>query len=366
MKRLLCLFFALLLTITLASCNTKKPDDVSLEFTAEYPEDWESWEEWANNSWVYPTNQPGTAADAPATLEAGTYKVGVCIYKFDDTFMTNYRNEIESYFASLETDDVKFEVTIADGKNDMAEQSIQIDGFIADKVDVLIINLVQASSAGDVTAKAKAAGIPVVYINREPASDDTQAWDYEGKVAYVGTDSRQAGIVQGEIIANLPDKGDIDGDGVVRYVCLLGDAESIAYAPRTYYALKALSSVNIKLNCLLAQRGDWDRAKGQELASNALSQFGDNIDVIFAENDDMALGAIEACRAAGLVIGTDLYIVGIDATDPARDAIADGDLTGTVLNDYVGLSRAAVNAATLAINGDALMRYYILDFLAIT
>jgi len=364
MKKVLVLVLALVLAFSFAACGGGGGggggDLVAIEsmFAGPITENATAFE--------YPTNQAGTPADAPAALAAGTYKVGVCIYKFDDTFMTNYRNEIEAYFASLETDDVKFDVTVADGKNDMAEQSTQIDGFIADKVDVLIVNLVMSSSAGDVTAKAKAAGIPVVFINREPAADDTQAWDYDGKVCYVGADARQSGTIQGEIIVNLPDKGDIDGDGVVRYITLVGDAENVDAQYRTIFSIKALDDAGIESMRLFEQRGDWDRAKGQELASNAIAQFGDKIDVIFANNDDMALGAIEACKTAGLVVGVDIYIVGVDATAPAKDAIAAGDLTGTVLNDHIGQSHTAVNAAILAINGDALMKYYIVDYVAVT
>ena len=362
MKKVFAIVLALVLAMCLVACGGGGGSTDELVAIDSMFKDIEA----SAAEWVYPTDQEGTPADKAADLEPGTYKVGVCIYKFDDTFMTNYRNEIEAYFKTLETDDVKFEVTVADGKNDMAEQSSQIDAFIADKVDVLIINLVQSSSAGDVTAKASAAGIPVVYINREPASDDTQAWDFAGKVAYVGADARQSGTIQGKIIVDLADKGDIDGDGVTRYITLVGDAENVDAQYRSIFSVKALNDAGINSMRLFEQRGDWDRAKGQELTSNALSQFGDKIDVIFANNDDMALGAIEACKAAGLVIGTDIYIVGVDATDPARDALAAGDLTGTVLNDHIGQSHTAVNAATIAIKGDDLMKYYIVDYVAIT
>jgi len=116
---------------------------------------------------------------------------------------------------------------------------------------------------------------------------------------------------------------------------------------------------------LFEQRGNWDRAQGQELTSTAISQFGDKIDVIFANNDDMALGAIEAVKAAGWTVGKDVYIVGVDATDPAQDALEAGDLTGTVLNDAVGQSHTAVNAALHALAGNDLMAYYIVDYVAV-
>jgi methyl-galactoside transport system substrate-binding protein len=153
-----------------------------------------------------------------AASAAQTVKVGVSIYKFDDNFMTLYRQEIERYFKSLETDAVKYNVTIMDGKGDMAEQTNQVDNFIAQGVDVMVINLVQSSSADTITTKAKAAGIPVVYINREPSADDMKGWD---KICYVGADARQSGTYQGEIIVSLPDKGDANGDGIVSYIMIM-------------------------------------------------------------------------------------------------------------------------------------------------
>ena len=273
---------------------------------------------------------------------ATTYNVGVSIYKFDDNFMTLYRQEIESYFSSLETADVKYNVTIVDGNGDMATQTAQVDTFIAQGMDVMIINLVQSSSADVITQKAAAADIPVVYINREPSAEDMAAWD---KICYVGADARQSGTYQGEIIANLPDGGDADGDGVVRYVMIMGDPENVDAQYRTEFSIKALKDAGIEVEKLFEQRGDWEQAKGQELAATALAQFGDKVDVIFCNNDGMALGAYQAIVAAGRTVGEDIYLVGVDALAEAVDMVHDGRMTGTVLNDHIGQSHRAVDAA---------------------
>ena len=133
-----------------------------------------------------------------------TYKVGVSIYQYTDNFMTLYRNEIEAYFKTLETDDVKYEIIMADGKNDMAEQTNQVQNFITQGVDVIILNLVQTSSADAVIDMIVAAEIPLVLINREPlaydADGNTIDEAYEGilnnaKVCYVGADARQSGCL---------------------------------------------------------------------------------------------------------------------------------------------------------------------------
>jgi len=297
------------------------------------------------------------AADAAAAVK--TYKVGVCIYKFDDNFMTLYRQELESYMKSLETDTVKYDITVVDGKGDMAEQTNQVDTFLAQGVDVLIVNLVQSSSAATITDKCKAAGVPVVYINREPSADDMAAWE---KICYVGADARQSGTYQGEIIANLPDKGDQNGDGVVSYVMIMGDPENVDAQYRTEFSIKALTDAGIQVEELFKQRGDWAQEKGQELAANALAQFGDKIDVIFCNNDGMALGAYQAIVAAGRTVGQNIYLVGVDALAECVQMVKDGTMTGTVLNDHVGQSHTAVDAAVKYILGEAVDTYLWVDY----
>lgn len=292
-----------------------------------------------------------------------TYNVGVAIYKFDDNFMTLYREEITKYFKTLETDKAKYKVTVVDSKNDMAEQTNQVDNFIAQKMDVMIINLVQSSSASIITQKAGAAKIPVVYINREPDKGDMDASD---KICYVGADARQSGTYQGEIIANLPDKGDANGDGVVGYVMIMGDPENVDAQYRTEFSIKALTDSGIKVEKLFEQRGDWDQSKGQELAANALAQFGDKIDVIFCNNDAMALGAYQSITSAGRTVGKDIYLVGVDALEECVQMVKDGKMTGTVLNDHLGQSHSAVDAAVKYLKGEAVDKYIWVNYQKVT
>ena len=294
-----------------------------------------------------------------------THKVGVSIRKFDDDFMTLYRGEIESYFKSLETDKVKYDVTIMDAKGDMNEQAGQVDDFIKQKVDVMIINLAQSSSADLITQKAKAAKIPCVYINREPSEEDMKAWD---KICYVGTNAKQDGTYQGEIIRDQPNHGDINGDGVVSYVMIVGDPECSDRNGmyRVEFPIKALKDAGIRVEELMAQRGDWDQTKGQQIAADALAQYGDKIDVIFCNNDAMAMGAIQSIKAAGRTVGKDIYLVGIDAIPEAIEAVAAGDMTGTVRNDHIGQAHAAVDAAVRYINGEDVDTYIMVDFIKIT
>ena len=295
-----------------------------------------------------------TAEDAP--------KIGVAIYQFADNFMTLYRTELARYLT--EDCGVPAEnITIMDGKNDQAEQTNQIDAFIADNVDVMIINLVQSSSAASVIQKADAAGIPVVFINREPTADDMALAE---NICYVGADARQSGTFQGQIIAETENKGDWNGNGVVDYVMIMGDPENVDAQYRTEFSIKALTDAGLAVNKLFEQRGDWDQTKGQELAATALSQYGDDVDVIFCNNDAMALGAYQAIVDAGRVVGQDIYLVGVDALDECQAMVQDGTMTGTVLNDHIGQSHTAADVALKAAKGEKMEKYYWVDYVKVT
>ena len=297
-----------------------------------------------------------------------TYKVGVAIYQYNDNFMTLYRQEIEAYFKTLETDTVKYNITMVDSKNDMAEQTNQIDTFITQKMDVIICNLVQTSSAEVIIDKVVAADIPLILINREPLGETDES--YPGiinnpGVCYVGADARQSGTYQGEIVLALDNKGDINGDGVVKYIMVIGDPENPDAQYRTEYSIKALTDAGVAVECLVENVGNWDQAKGQEIAAAALAQFGDEIDVIFCNNDGMALGAAAAIEAAGRVVGEDIYLLGVDALDECQEMVKAGTMTGTVLNDHIGQSHAAVDAAVAALNGEALQNYYWVNYVKV-
>ncbi|MFR1808882.1 MAG: substrate-binding domain-containing protein, partial [Pygmaiobacter massiliensis] len=171
------------------------------------------------------------------------------------------------------------------------------------------------------------------------------------KACYVGADARQSGTFQGEIIAETENKGDFNGNGTVDYIMIMGDPENVDAQYRTEFSIKALTDAGLKVNKLFEQRGDWDQAKGQELAATALTQYGDKIDVIFCNNDAMALGAAQAITAAGRTVGKDIYLVGVDALEEAKAMVDAGTMTGTVLNDHIGQAHTAGDCVKTFIDG---------------
>ncbi|MGI6070139.1 MAG: substrate-binding domain-containing protein [Blautia sp.] len=305
------------------------------------------------------------AADA-AGVDVKDAKVGISIYQFADNFMTLYRTELVRYM----TEDLGFtegNITVQDGKNDQAEQTNQINNFIASGVDVMILNLVQSSSAPQVTDLCNAAGIPVVYINRQPDETESDRWASEGiKATYIGADARQSGTFQGEEILETENKGDINGDGKVSYIMVQGDPENVDAQYRTEYSIKALTDAGVEVEELLLQRGDWDQAKGQQIVQDALTQFGDQVEVVFCNNDAMALGALQAIQAAGRTIGKDIYLVGVDALTDAVQNIVDGNFTGTVFNDYFGQAQGAGDLAVKFLKGESVDPVNMVDYVKVT
>ena len=308
------------------------------------------------------------AADATTTTEGGLADktVGVCIYQFNDNFMTLFRTELENYLVSqgFSKDNIK----IVDGANDQATQSNQIDNFITEGVDVLIINPVNSSSAETITDKVVGADIPLVYINREPSADEQKRWvDNNWDVTYVGCDARQSGTMQGELIVDLGlEKVDLNGDGKVQYVMVEGDPENVDAQYRTEFSVKALTDAGWEVECLVDQVGNWDQAQGEQIVANALAQYGNDVEVVFCNNDAMALGAYTAIQNAGRKVNENIYLTGVDALAEALQLVIEGDMTGTVLNDHFAQSHSAADAAIGFANGDTVEKYIGCDYKKVT
>ena len=232
------------------------------------------------------TAASSTAASAAASEAAtGSANVGVCIYQFADNFMTLYRTDLEEYLK-----DKGYSVTIVDGKNDQNTQTEQINTFLQQGVDVLIINPVQTTSAQTIVDTISPSGTPIVFINREPEKAVLDS--YAGKCCYVGADARQSGTYQGELILETETQGDINGDGKITYIMCKGDPENIDAQYRTEYSIKALTDAGKEVECLYEYLDNWDQTTAQQDVANALSQYGDKIEVVFCNNDAMALGAL--------------------------------------------------------------------------
>jgi methyl-galactoside transport system substrate-binding protein len=266
---------------------------------------------------------------------SGKPKIGVAIYKFDDTFMSYVRRTIEEGAKD------KAELNLVDSQNQQPTQNDQVDQFLVQGYNALAINPVDRTAVSVIIDKAKAKNVPVVFFNREPSPEDMAKWD---KIYYVGAKAEQSGTQQGEIAVEhwkANPTADRNKDGKMQYVMLTGEPGHQDALMRTQYSIKAVTDAGIQVEKLAEDTAMWDRVKGQEKMAAFLAAHGDKIEVVFANNDDMALGAIEALKAAGYFSGDKFMpVIGVDATPPALDALAEGTLVGTVLNDAKNQGKA--------------------------
>lgn len=285
----------------------------------------------------------GAKADggSEGTASGDKVKVGVFLYKSDDTYISTVRQNLEK-IQSENPDKVEF--TFYDGKNDQATQNDGIDTLLQKDVDLLLVNLVDTGAAPTVIDKIKAADKPVVLFNREPAADTIKAYD---KAIFVGTNAAEAGVMQGEILSQEweANKATIDknGDGVLQYVMLQGEPDNPEAVARTKFSVSTLTDKEVKSEELALQVCNWDQALAQNATEAWFSRFGDKIEAVIANNDGMAQGAIAALQAQGFNNGDatkTIPVIGVDATAAAQDLIGKGYMLGSVLQDAPAMAKA--------------------------
>lgn len=284
---------------------------------------------------------------AGGASEDGEIVIGANIYSFADNFMNGVmKPELERYAAERGV-----RIEIVDSEGQQAKLNDQVDIFITRNVDVLAINLVDPASARTIIEKAMRAEIPLVLFNKEATEAGVmQLYD---QVWYVGTNSAESGIIQGEMMVadwRANPEWDKNGDGTVQYVLLKGEPGHPDAEARTIYSVKAFADAGIATEELALEADpNWSTQHGNDkMAAWLTSSFGDDIELVIANNDGMAFGAITAMKAAGV----ELPIYGVDALDQALTHIADGEMNGTVLNDGVNQSRATVDLAINAAMGN--------------
>jgi len=283
-----------------------------------------------------------------------TLRIGVALYQQEDTFIDTVARELQR--VALEEEqarNVKINLYITDGKESQTTQNEQVDRFLERGYDVICVNIVDRTAAV-IVDKAQAAGVPVIFFNREPVEEDLRRWKH---AYYVGLPAGDAGILQGELVLDAwrshEEALDRNGDGVIQYVMLEGEPGHQDALLRTEYCISTLTGAGVATEKLARDAANWQRGQAAVRMHQWLREYGADIEVVFANNDDMALGAIDACTEAGLDKDTMPFIVGVDATPPALEALREGTLKGTVRNDATGLAENIMHlAASLSAGGE--------------
>ncbi len=278
------------------------------------------------------------AACSMSQAMAGQPKIGVLIYKYDDTYISTVRNALSQAMEG------KANVIMQDGKGDQATQNDQLDVMIARNVDGLLVNMVDAQAASGVLNKINAAGIPVVFFNREPDLNVLKTYD---KALFVGTNAADAGKMQGDIIKKLwaaHPEYDLNKDGKVQYVMFQGEPDNPEAIARTEWSVRQAKEDGLVMD-QIAQTFvcNWDTALAQQAMESALAANEGKIEFVIANNDSMAMGAIAALSNVGYnVQGGSKYVpvIGVDATEQAVDAINRGIMSATVKQDGDAMGKA--------------------------
>lgn len=270
-------------------------------------------------------------------------RVGVALYSQEDTFISSVAQNLEKLVQIEETKrkNLKITLTIADGKRNQTTQLEQIDQFLKRNYDILCVNIVDRTAASVIIDKAKENNTAIIFFNRQPVSEDMLRWE---KTYYVGCKAEQSGILQGELVLSAWNENkeiyDKNNDNIIQYIMLEGEPSHQDTLLRSEYSIKVLKENSIKTQKLASDTANWNKNQAQNLTSQWINQFGNTIEVVFANNDDMALGAIDAFKNANLPIP---LIVGVDAIEQAIEAIQNGFLYATVKNDSESISKNILN-----------------------
>lgn len=256
-------------------------------------------------------------------------RIGISLYRADDTFINNLRSIMEEKAKEYERESgIKVTLDIQDAKGSQNTQNNQVDRFISLNCDVLCINPVDRMEASAIIDKAMTAGVPVVFFNRQPVEEDMNRWD---QLYYVGVDAKETAILQGEMVVDLykkqPESVDLNGDGVVNYVLLEGETSHQDSLIRTEWSVQTLKDGGVPIEKITGGIANWERSQASALMEQWIAEYPNVIELVVSNNDDMALGAIDALERAEI---TGVNVIGIDGTTPGLEALESGKLLGTV------------------------------------
>ncbi len=307
------------------------------------------------------TIEADVSADSPSSQKTA----GVIWYSFADTYTANAKQSLDNISAA----DGTIKVIDADTQNDLTIQDNNISNFFTQNVDYLLLQNINHKATSEIVNRCKEQGVTTLFVGTVSPSDDDFA-NYEN-LWYVSSASEQSGMNMGNAISDYFNNNadwDRNGNGKVDFILLQGLQTSSDTINRSSYSLEAIEKAGYELGTCIGGddvtgvKGgdtingvicDYQRAKAQENVEALLANFGKDIDCIIADNDDEALGAIAALRAHGYLTDESNYIpvVGVDATAPGCEALKDGTLLETSLNDPVALAKTSYKLMWLLENG---------------
>ena len=281
-------------------------------------------------------------------------RVGVAYYNQSDTFLNELIACFKEELQSFESDDLEVTVTVRDAAGSQRTQDDQVKEMLDAGCNVLCVNLVDRADPSEIIDLARERDIPIIFFNREPVAEDLMQQD---GLYYVGAEAEESGIMQGELAVDAirqNDRIDRNKDEKIQYVVLEGEAGHQDAIIRTENAVETLKSNGIALEKLSYQIANWNRAQAQNRMEQMIGQYQNKIELVLANNDDMALGALDAYRKLNYTESALPVFFGIDGTDVGLQAVRDGKMAGTVYNDKEGQAEAMAKLAVAAATGEGM------------
>lgn len=281
-------------------------------------------------------------------------RVGVACYDKSDTFLNELMTCLREELHDLERGNIEITMTIRDAAGSQRKQDDQVQELIDANCNVLCVNLVDRADPSQIIDLARDNDVPIIFFNREPVAEDMMQWD---RLYYVGADAKQSGEMQGELAADYiyaNSQIDRNKDGKIQYVVLEGEPGHQDAIIRTENAVNTLKSKGIELEKLSCGIANWNRAQAQNRMLQMISQYQSSIELVLANNDDMALGAIDAYEQLNYTESAWPVFFGIDGTGVGLEAIVDGELSGTVYNDKEGQAGAMAKLAVAIVSGEGM------------
>lgn len=271
-------------------------------------------------------------------------KIGVTVYDQYDTYVSQMMADFNAYAADREEETgVMIHIEVYNAAGSQSTQNSQVKEMLEDGCNVICVNLVDRTEPTTIIDMAEKNEVPVIFFNRELVEEDLERWD---QLYYVGAKALESGIMEGEIAADtFKEHPEVDknGDGIFQYTVLEGEAGHQDAIVRTEYSVSTIVENGIEVEKLGYAIANWNRAQAQTKMAQMLAEYGDQIELVIANNDDMALGAIDALKASEIKREEWPVVVGIDGTDVGLAAVAAGEMAGTVYNDKEGQAQAMLD-----------------------
>lgn len=280
--------------------------------------------------------------------------VGVTYYDQSDTYLNELIGIFKESLKEIESDKLEVSVTIQDAAGVQKNQNDQVEELLDEGCNILCVNLVDRADPSEIIDLAREREVPIIFFNREPVAEDLHQWD---KLYYVGADAKQSGKLQGELAVEMIEANsqiDKNKDGKIQYVVLEGEMGHQDAIIRTENAVNTLKENGIEVEKLSCKIANWNRAQAQNRMEQIIGEYQNKIELVLGNNDDMALGAVDAYKKLNYTSAALPAFLGIDGTEAGLQGVENQELWGTVYNDKEGQAKAMAELSAALITGEGM------------